>query len=161
MPNVPPDPRAVINARIHHFKKQTQKLNLEVLEAEKDLERAKQAVRQGKPVAVPVPTPTVVVAAPIPAAPPPVAVAVPMATPTPAVLPVVSAYATVTVRPFADGVGYSLTMEGTSLWFDNEIHAVNYAQEVFPDCEIVVLQKDGSPKQHYGATSSGAPAERQ
>ena len=47
MSDLPPDPRAVIDARIHHYKKQTQKLDAEYLEAQLELERAKEAVRRG------------------------------------------------------------------------------------------------------------------
>lgn len=140
MPDLPPDPRDVINARIHHFKKQSQKLNLEFLEAEAELERAKKAVRQSgpKPVTMPIPR---------------VATAVQPTSPNPSAIPAVpfaAGASVLIIRPFADGVGYSLTKEGTNLWFDNEIHAINYAQEVFPQCEILVLHQDGSPKHHYG-----------
>ena len=46
MSDLPPDPRAVIDARIHHYKKETQKLNAEFLEAQIELERAREAVRR-------------------------------------------------------------------------------------------------------------------
>jgi serine/threonine-protein kinase RIO1 len=49
MPDLPPDPRAVLDARVRHFKKETQKLNLEFLEAEAELEKMKQAARSGAP----------------------------------------------------------------------------------------------------------------
>jgi hypothetical protein len=138
MPDVPPDPRAVIDARIHQLKKQSQKLNLESLEAEADLERAKQAVRRSRAVPKPAPTPRVVIAA------------------TSSTTPATSAV--ITIRPFADGVGYALAREDTSLWFDNEIHAINYAQDVFPTCEIVVLQADGTVRHRYNATVTEGPA---
>jgi hypothetical protein len=134
MPNVPPDPRDVINARIHHFKKQSQKLNMEFLEAEAELERAKKAVRQSRQAPVAIPTPRVVTPAPT--------------------APIAPGTSVAMIRPFADGVGYSLAKEGTNLWFDNEIHAINYAQEVFPQSEILVLHLDGTVKHHYGPTST-------
>lgn len=146
MPDVPPDPRAVIDARIHHLKKQSQKLNLESLEAEADLERAKQAVRRSRSAPMTGPTPRAVAAAPL-------------MSPIPAA-PATAGSAVITIRPFADGVGYALMMEDTSLWFDNEIHAINYAQDVFPNCEITVLHGDGTIRHRYSATSpEGAGSE--
>jgi hypothetical protein len=147
MPDVPPDPRAVINARIHHFKKQTQKLNLEFLEAEAELERAKEAVRrsrQAKPAAVAIPVPQVVAAAPAPAAAP--QESEPASDTAPVQL-------VVTVKPFAGGVGYALAAQGADLWFDTEVHAINYAQDLYPHCPIQVLNRDGSVRHQYGASA--------
>jgi hypothetical protein len=154
MPTVPPDPRTVLNARIHHFKKQTQKLNLEFLEASADLERAKEAVRESraKPAAAGAaqsagttdtetrPPLAELAKVPVPSDPPNTAVA--------------ESPLVVTVRPFAEGVGYALTGQGASLWFDNEAHAIKYAQEVFPHCEIIVVHRDGTVNHHYEASSA-------
>jgi hypothetical protein len=127
MPNVPPDPRAVINDRIHHFKKQSQKLNLEFIEAEMELERAKEAVRKNRQAQAMAPT------------------AIPRA-----VAPVVPK-AVMTIQPFANGVGYALRIDGKDLWFDSEIHAINYAQDLYPHCEVAVLNSDGTVRHHYSA----------
>jgi len=151
MPDVPPDPRAVINARIHHFKKQTQKLNLEFLEAEAELERAKEAVRrsrQPKPTVVATPVPQAVAAVPTPAAAPQ------ESEPASGVVPV---QLVVTVKPFAGGVGYALTAQGADLWFDTEVHAINYAQDLYPHCPIQVLNRDGSVRHQYGASAPEGP----
>jgi hypothetical protein len=136
----------VINARIRHFKKESQKLNLEFLEAQAELDRAKQAVQQSRSNRG---------AQPIAAR--PVAVQ-PTAVPSPAAVPATaspSGRPIVLIQPFAEGVGYSLAMQGASLWFDNEERALAYAQEVFSHCEVRVLNRDGTIKQHYGALSSG------
>lgn len=135
MPDVPPDPRAVINARIHHFKKQTQKLNLEFLEAEKELERAKEAVRLARNGMV---APRSAYPAPVrPIR--PVAVAVPR--------PVLA------IKPFTGGIGYVLQVENAEYWFDTEIHAINYAQDLYPQCDIAVLNPDGSILHRYSGTA--------
>ena len=137
MPDVPPDPRAVINARIHHFKKQSQKLNLEFIEAEMELERAKEAVRKSRQT---------------PRAVPPVARAAPVPPPMPAPVP----KAVMTIQPFANGVGYALRIDGKDLWFDSEIHAINYAQDLHPECDVVVLDSDGTVRHHYSVPSLSA-----
>src|SRR6478735_6663416 len=129
MPEVPPDPRAVINERIRHFKKQTQKLNLEVIEAEAELERAKEAVRQSR---IKAETPR------------PMAVLAQVPTPQPR--------AVMTIRPFDGGLGYALRVEGRDLWFDSEIHAINYVQDLYPQCEITVLNADGTVRHQYNAS---------
>jgi hypothetical protein len=128
MPEVPPDPRALINERIHHFKKQTQKLNLEVIEAEQELERAKEAVRLSRMKAA------IPARAPASAARPPA--------PTPR--------AVIAIRPFDGGVGFAVRMEGRDLWFDSEIHAMNYIQDLYPHCDIAVLNADGTVRHQYG-----------
>ena len=157
MPNVPPDPRTVINARIHHFKKQTQKLNVEMLEAAADLERAKQVVRDGRSIAKAAPAPSV--GAGFESRPPlaklaSAAEAIPPMTIAPAEVAADATPPMVAVRPFAEGLGYALTAQGTNLWFDSEVHAINYAQEVFPHCEIVIFHRDGSVSQRYDAMGS-------
>src|SRR5688572_30110165 len=55
MSDIPPDPRAVIDARIRHLKKQTLCLDAEFIEAQLELERAKEAVRRGPRGTVPQP----------------------------------------------------------------------------------------------------------
>jgi hypothetical protein len=145
MPKVPPDPRTVLNARIHHFKKQTQKLNLEFLEASEDLERAKKAVLDSRSQIAGAASPGEVT--PL-ASPPPLAK---LAQPPTAEVPADAAIA-VTVRPFAEGVGYALIAQSANLWFDNEAHAIKYAKEVFPHCVIHVVDRDGSVSQSYDAT---------
>jgi hypothetical protein len=114
MPDLPPDPLAEIDARINHFKKQTQKLSLEFLEAQAELERAQRAVRQGSSGVSP---------------------GRPSATPRQGI---------VIVSPFAGGVGYSLHTANGPLWFDTRPHAIEYAREVFPECEIEVVLADGT-----------------
>lgn len=133
MPEVPPDPRAVINERIRHFKKQTQKLNLEVIEAEAELERAKEAVRQSR---IKAETPR------------PMAVLAQVPTPQPR--------AVMTIRPFEGGLGYALRVEGRDLWFDTEIHAINYVQDLYPQCEIAILNADGTVRHQYNASTPRA-----
>ncbi len=132
MPEVPPDPRAVINERIHHFKKQTQKLNLEFIEAQQELEKAKEAVRLSRQRTTTAVRPATT----------------PVAVPQPTV-----AQPTMTIVPFAGGVGYALKGEGADFWFDNEIHAINYAQDLYPYCDIVVMNTDGTLRHRYNATA--------
>ena len=124
MPELPPDPRAEIDARIKHFKKQTQKLNLEFLEAQEELARATQAVRQGASGQAPV------------------AISGPTAAPMGATTPLRSGV--VTVAAFSGGVGWALHTPNGELWFDTRDHAITYAREVFAECEVEVQLPDGT-----------------
>jgi hypothetical protein len=51
--------------------------------------------------------------------------------------------------------GYQLGCGEVSLWFAQEVHALNHAQEVFPDHDIVIFDQDGNVKHRYYGQPSG------
>jgi hypothetical protein len=54
------------------------------------------------------------------------------------------------IRPAADG-GYTFNHGNLALWYAEEIHAINYAQDLCSDCDVVVFFANGKIKHRYSA----------
>jgi hypothetical protein len=57
------------------------------------------------------------------------------------------------IRPSPDGEGYLLGHGPQEVWHALEIHAINYAQAICPECDIVVYHADGRVKHRYTSNS--------
>jgi hypothetical protein len=55
----------------------------------------------------------------------------------------------VEITPAENVPGYTLKVGPTSVWFAEEIHAINHAQDCFPERDIVVRRTDGTVKHRY------------
>jgi hypothetical protein len=55
----------------------------------------------------------------------------------------------VEISPGKDGEGFCLVFQGCSHWFAQEHHAIGYAQDVYPDFDIVLLGPDGGIRRRY------------
>ena len=60
----------------------------------------------------------------------------------------------VEVRPCEDGAGHLLTYGAVELWFASEVHAINYAQDLCADCDVVVYYSSGVTKHRYSSMPS-------
>lgn len=54
----------------------------------------------------------------------------------------------VEIRPQRSG-GYSLEFRDITVWYAREDYAVQYAQEICRECDIVVFYGDGTVKHRY------------
>jgi hypothetical protein len=61
----------------------------------------------------------------------------------------------VEITPAENVPGYTLNTGPVSVWFAEEIHAINHAQDCFPERDIVVRRADGTIKHRYSAQPSG------
>ena len=58
------------------------------------------------------------------------------------------------IRPALDGDGFSLEFGETKQWFAEEHHAIGYAQDVFPDFDIVLFGATGGIRRRYSPGTS-------
>ena len=58
----------------------------------------------------------------------------------------------VEIRPVRSG-GYTLEFRDISVWYAREDYAIQYAQEICRECDIVVYYGDGTIKHRYSGRS--------
>ena len=58
---------------------------------------------------------------------------------------------TVEIRPAKGTDGFTLTYGTLELWYGMEIHAINYAQDLCSQCDILVYHPNGTLKHRYTA----------
>jgi hypothetical protein len=61
----------------------------------------------------------------------------------------------VEITPAENVPGYTLKAGPVSVWFAEEIHAINHAQDCFPERDIVVRLADGTIKHRYNGQPPG------
>lgn len=61
----------------------------------------------------------------------------------------------VEIRPSRDGTGFTLKFEDVERWYAQEIHAINYAQDLCAHCDVVVYFADGTVKHRYSSMRPG------
>ena len=55
----------------------------------------------------------------------------------------------VEISPAKDGDGYCLQFEGFKRWFAHEHHAIGFAQDIYPDFDIVLYGPEGGIRRRY------------
>lgn len=63
--------------------------------------------------------------------------------------------AIVEITPAENVPGYALKTGPVSVWFAEEIHAINHAQDCYPERDIVVRLVDGTVKHRYSGQTPG------
>lgn len=55
----------------------------------------------------------------------------------------------VEISPLKDGDGFYLRIGDSTQWFAHEHHALGYAQEMYPEADIVLYGSDGGVRRRY------------
>ena len=59
----------------------------------------------------------------------------------------------VEIHPTPDRPGYALNCGTVDIWFAQDVHAINYAQDAFSRAEILVYDSAGNVVHRYGPAS--------